>query len=87
MRNIRENKDYYGGGKSYRVKVVENSSLLGAVAGNVGRQFEEVFNRSPVVLIDNLNLPPLSIQSQSASLQRRGTGTECGNNLLPPLHF
>ena len=54
--------------KSYLGKVVENSSLLCAVAANVGRQFGEFFNRSLLLLRFNLNLPPLSSQSLFASL-------------------
>mgnify|MGYP003330215044 CR=1 FL=1 len=54
--------------KSYPGKVVENSSLLCAVAANVGRQFGEIFNRSLLLLRFNLNLPPLSSQSLFASL-------------------
>ena len=54
--------------KSYLGKVVENSSLLCAVAANVGRQFGEFFYRSLLLLRFNLNLPPLSSQSLFASL-------------------
>ena len=42
--------------KSYLGKVVENSSLLCAVAADVGRQFGEFFNRSLLLLRFNLNL-------------------------------
>ena len=64
-----ENKEFMSRKrKSYLGKVVENSSLLCAVAANVGRQFGEFFNRSLLLLRFNLNLPPLSSQSLFASL-------------------